>query len=170
MKRRSATRLGLFGLGLLLVTVTLLNTISNVLAEPDLPTRSRPIHIYPDMNGTAIVGVVFQDWDQDGERDQEEPGLAGAKVTLYNVWGEEVTKTETAVDGLYAFDSLEPGEYTLVETDPFGYSTLASNKASVRVEADEVAVVDFGDVLLLCGDCKLPAKGSGRTFLPHLSK
>ena len=119
-------------------------------AAPVLPQGPVRIHLYPGNELGGVEGLVFQDWDQDGERDAEEPTLAGATLILYDAEGEMVARQETVGDGRYAFTALWPGQYTLVEIDPFGYSTLTSNEFDLDIKAGARVEVEFGDVLLLC--------------------
>lgn len=101
-------------------------------------------------SGSGIVrGVVFNDWDQDGERDAEEPTLPGAEVTLFALNGEAVAVIITDLDGAFRFDGIRPGGYVIVERDPLGYSTLGENEIAVIVRDGETTEVNLADVLLL---------------------
>jgi uncharacterized repeat protein (TIGR01451 family) len=64
---------------------------------------------------SSIGDLVWNDVDKDGIQDQNENGIEGVTVNLYKL-GETVAlgSTQTDPNGLYIFDSLEPGEY-LVE-------------------------------------------------------
>jgi hypothetical protein len=106
---------------------------------------------HDDAQGGAIQGVVFQDWDENGVRDAQEPTLAEAVVALYDAQGLQVARYTTDLDGGYAFENLPAGDYTLVETEPQGYSSLQGNTVLVELEAGEVAQVDFANVLWLKG-------------------
>jgi len=105
--------------------------------------------------GTGIVsGVVYQDWDQDGERNEKEPTLAEAEVALIDLLGNEVAHAVTKQDGTYAFENLAPGAYTLVETAPLGYSILGDEEADsvethLIVTDGETTEAHFGHVLML---------------------
>ena len=114
----------------------------------------------------TITGVVFQDWDQDGERDAEEPLLAEAVITLYDMQGTEIARQLTTLDCPYSFAGIESGDYILVEQDPLGYSSLKKNKIIVSVSANEIVEANFGDVLLLGipGDEPTPELNPGRSL------
>jgi hypothetical protein len=73
----------------------------------------------------SLSGMVFADFNDDGQVDFGEPGIAGVTVTLSGTddRGHPVTLTQqTDGDGLYFFGNLRPGSYYLTETQPAGYS------------------------------------------------
>ncbi len=70
----------------------------------------------------SISGTVFADTDLAGDLDAGEPRLAGVTVTLQNSAGSTVATTVTGADGSYSFTNLAPGTYTVVETQPSGYT------------------------------------------------
>jgi hypothetical protein len=111
----------------------------------------RPARDRDNAQGGTIQGVVFQDWDENGMRDAQEPTLAEAVVTLYDAQGQEIARYTTDRDGNYGFENLPAGDYTLVETESQGYSSLQGNTVLVELEAGEVAKVDFANVLWLEG-------------------
>ena len=59
-----------------------------------------------------IFGVVFDDLDGDGVRDDGEPGLWGQAIILKRA-GAFLSYLSTGSQGRYAADGLEPGEYSL---------------------------------------------------------
>ncbi|WP_396668802.1 SdrD B-like domain-containing protein [Microbacterium sp. R86528] len=61
----------------------------------------------------AIGDIVWIDADKDGEQDSNEHTLDGVGVTLYNSEGTVVATTTTDDNGLYMFDNLMAGEYTV---------------------------------------------------------
>lgn len=81
---------------------------------------TREVVVKPDLT------VVKQ--DQDGN------ALAGAEFVLYKDGAEVGTKTA----GTAIFEELEPGSYTLKETDaPYGYTAAADVTFTVVVDTDE---------------------------------
>ncbi|MBC2309374.1 SdrD B-like domain-containing protein [Listeria booriae] len=61
--------------------------------------------------GGTISSTVFNDLNINGKQDEGETGLSGAKVVLYNVSGEKIAETTTAVDGSYTFANIPAGTY-----------------------------------------------------------
>ena len=61
----------------------------------------------------AIGDYTWIDEDKDGIQDAEEEILAGVIVELYDEAGKKVDETTTNEEGLYIFDELESGNYTI---------------------------------------------------------
>jgi prepilin-type N-terminal cleavage/methylation domain-containing protein len=95
--------------------------------------RSRP--------GTAayIRGVVFDDINGDGVQGSGEPGISDVGVRLNTG-----VRTRTAAAGFYAF-RVDPGPYTVTETDPIGYTSTTPNAVLVNAVKGGVAIANFGD-------------------------
>jgi CshA-type fibril repeat protein len=66
----------------------------------------------------TIAGAVYHDRNGNGYFDTGEPGLSGVTITLSNGF-----TTTTDVDGGYSFTNLAPGVYTIIESNPSGYSS-----------------------------------------------
>ncbi len=92
----------------------------------------------------SISGVVFNDSNGNGIKDTGESGISGVLITLSN--GATAT---TSADGSYTFSNLQPGDYSVTETDPSGYSSTTANTVSVTVPPGGSAVANFGDRLPL---------------------
>lgn len=88
----------------------------------------------------VIQGTVFEDIDQNGVKSPGERGIGGAMISLDS--GEQ---TVTGNDGYYSFVA-EEGTYTVVETDPAGFSSTTPNSATAHIvnEGDTVTI-DYGD-------------------------
>lgn len=64
----------------------------------------------------AVGDVVWIDADRDGVQGDDEPPLAGVRVTLYDGDGAEVDDTTTDEQGRYLFDNLPAGDYRITFT------------------------------------------------------
>jgi parallel beta-helix repeat protein len=74
---------------------------------------------------SSISGVAFEDFNNDGEVDFGEQGIPGVSITLTGTddLGNAVNLNQlTDGDGAYVFLNLRPGCYTIVETQPNGYT------------------------------------------------
>jgi len=98
-----------------------------------------------------VRGMVFQDWNQNGQRDPLEPGLGAATLLLRDSRGRLVARYVTGPEGTYEFAEIFPGRYVLSEVDPEGYSSSQRHKLAITVRGGGTVMVDFGDVLLLGG-------------------
>jgi hypothetical protein len=95
-------------------------------------TSSTPIPAVGDLftvNGqpltpSSLSGIVWEDFNEDGQVDFGEKGLSGVTITLTGTddLGSPVNLTQqTDGDGAYLFLNLRPGTYYLTETPPAGY-------------------------------------------------
>ena len=122
--------------------------LASLLAAPAVAAEGK--HVAHQPTGAGVVqGVVFNDWDQDGERDVEEPTLPDAEIILFALNGDGIATVITDLDGAFRFDGVRAGGYVLTENDPLGYSTLGENEMTVIVRDGETAEANFADVLLL---------------------
>jgi hypothetical protein len=72
----------------------------------------------------SLSGVVWQDFNDDGQVDFGETGISGVTITLTgkDFLGNSVSQSQqTDSNGVYVFLNLLPGSYTLTETPPSGY-------------------------------------------------
>ncbi|MCD6291313.1 MAG: PQQ-binding-like beta-propeller repeat protein, partial [Anaerolineae bacterium] len=134
--------------------------------------------VVPDEEGTlwvfggetgalGICGTVFSDNNLNGVRDTGEPGIANVTLTLTGVVTSTDGLTNTVVmtvttdnRGEYGFLNLTPGTYTVQETDPPGFRSVAAHPGSTggtALDANTIADIplpadvssvdnDFGDV------------------------
>jgi hypothetical protein len=73
----------------------------------------------------SLSGVVFEDFNNDGQVDFGERGIPGVTITLAcrDDLGQVVDLSQKTDGGvMYAFPNLRPGTYTLTETQPAGYA------------------------------------------------
>ncbi len=110
------------------------NTLS-VSSSGDLVsnTSGNPISAVGDtftVNGlpltpSSLSGTVFEDFNDDGQIDFGEEGIANVLITLTGTddLGDAVSQSQlTDSDGAYVFLNLRPGNYTITETQPSGYA------------------------------------------------
>jgi Tol biopolymer transport system component len=74
---------------------------------------------------STLSGTVFKDFNDDGQVDFGEKGIANVLVTLAGTddLGNPVSQSlPTDSDGAYVFLNLRPGSYTITETQPAGYA------------------------------------------------
>ena len=92
-----------------------------------------------------IRGIVWNDLNGNGLRETGEPGLAGILITLLRS-GQYIGEQATNGSGMYGFTGLEPGSYTVNETQPtrLRFSTTP-NIMALALNAGETRTVDFGD-------------------------
>lgn len=115
------------------------------------PTTNELNNIYDQISqiiakGT-INGVVFNDVNGDGIKDNDEPGVAGWNVQLSKTGTAAVNKT-TNSSGAYSFGSLCAGTYTVKQTLQQGWEqTLPTNNGSYTrdlTNGSSFANTDFG--------------------------
>lgn len=66
----------------------------------------------------TVNGTTWHDLDADGIDEENEPGLAGVTVTLFDRDGDEVQNTTTGSDGVWEFKEMPPGTYHVKITPP----------------------------------------------------
>ncbi|MDD3717767.1 MAG: SdrD B-like domain-containing protein [Actinomycetota bacterium] len=96
----------------------------------------------------SISGKKWLDADYDGVWDEEEAEfIAGITINLYegSPPGDLIASAVTGEDGYFEFTHLEPGTYTLVETEKEGYFYCTPVNVTVVLSAGEGAVVNFGN-------------------------
>jgi hypothetical protein len=105
-------------------------------------------YLFGDYQPVTVSGLVYVDINGNGALDSGEPGLAGVSLTLTgtNGLGQSVTATTTtAADGTYSFstdtngNTLRPGTYKIVETQPTGYLLVAATVGTVNGQSDGTA-------------------------------
>jgi hypothetical protein len=105
----------------------------------------------PTVDAAKLSGYVYHDVNENGGHDQEDSGLSGVGLTLYDANLVVVAQTTTQDDGSYAFTGLAAGEYILVESQPDGYgqgtNELGSNGGALYTD-----MVDAFTVTLAAGD------------------
>ena len=86
-------------------------------ASPSVsPTGKPSVSSKPSSAPTSLSSVgpntVFNDLNADGTQAENEPGLAGIRIVLYNATDDtQVASTDTDENGVYEFSDLSPGSY-----------------------------------------------------------
>lgn len=89
-----------------------------------------------------IGNKVFYDLDEDGIQDSGEGPVAGVTVELLTSSGTIVGTDVTDASGIYGFNLLEPGEYSVrfvLNTLPSGYAPTFKNQAPTEGDTDSDA-------------------------------
>ncbi len=105
--------------------------------------------VRPTPAGTAFLeGVVWVDANSSATIDSGEAGLAGVRLTLRNPSNVVIDTMLTGPDGRYRFTNLAPGTYSVVETQPSGYtSTTPDSIPSAVVPLGGLSNQNFGERL-----------------------
>jgi type II secretory pathway pseudopilin PulG/uncharacterized protein (DUF2141 family) len=87
----------------------------------------------------VIKGTVFEDLDKDGIMSAGEDPIPNVLISLDNG-----AQTNTNAQGVYSFIA-QKGTYTVVETDPVGYSSTTPNSGGATIAGNDTVNIDFGD-------------------------
>ena len=124
-----------------------LSTTSNLYnVKVDIKSGQNYIMNFGDteLNLATIHGIVYEDKDRDGALDTEELGILGVNVSLFDSTG-LIAVDITGSNGLFSFSDLEPGFYTVNETDLPGWYSTAPNQVALYVGPGESHYMEFGD-------------------------
>lgn len=97
----------------------------------------------------SISGIVWNDADGDGVRSDGESALAGVAVNLRDGAGGVVGATSTDLDGLYAFDDLTAGQYTVEITVLDGAEFAPQDQGGDDAVDSDVDAAGAGPVVTL---------------------
>ena len=126
-----------------------------VLGEGDIDlTIDAGIH---QAAGLAGLGDrVWNDLNQDGLQDANEPGIPGVTVQLFDNNGIAIANTTTDANGIYQFNGLNPGTYKVKFSNlPTGYDFTIANLNGSQESLDSDADPLTGEtsfVTLLAGE------------------
>ncbi|MDW3223545.1 MAG: SdrD B-like domain-containing protein [Paracoccaceae bacterium] len=107
--------------------------------------------------GTAALGdKVFIDANGNGQQDVGEVGIDGVEVTLFDADGNVAGTTSTANGGMYLFDGLRAGDYTVgfEEVDSFDFTVadtgpdVTDSDANQQTGRTDTITLDIGEVNL----------------------
>ena len=69
----------------------------------------------------TISGYVYEDMSNDGQRNTDEPPIAGVTIQLLDEQGQLFAETVTDPNGFYSITGITAGKYTLRQMQPTGY-------------------------------------------------
>ena len=104
---------------------------------------------FGELEPSSISGLVWVDFNDDGEMDFDEPIIEGAELTLTGVddLGNVVNLTTvTDAEGDYVFTDLRPGTYTVTETQPEGFidgQDMVGTEGGTLAN-DEISAISIG--------------------------
>ena len=91
-----------------------------------------------------IAGTKFNDLNENGYRDFDEPGVDGVTITL-----DDSISTSTDFNGDFSFELLPLGTYTVTETVPAGWvATTSTTLDDIVVTSNHTSTVTFGNFQL----------------------
>jgi len=97
--------------------------------------------------GLLVEGPVFVDLDGDGERQAEEPGIAGVTVTVGPLGDPAPRPAVTDLLGYYLVQDLVPGTVLVQAEPPAGYLCIRC-AAQIDLAADPPVAVDLALILV----------------------
>jgi len=93
----------------------------------------------------TIGDTVFLDVNANGAEDADEPGIGNVTISLLDAGDEPVASTATDANGIYLFEGLPDGGYSVLVTDKKG--TLSA----LRPSADPDTKLDGRSSLSVTG-------------------
>jgi uncharacterized repeat protein (TIGR01451 family) len=98
---------------------------------------------------STIEGVVWEDQDRNGQRDANEPGIAGLTVLLdpASAQASGARKEESVItdaDGRYRFVDVVPGTHVIRVQDPARYWPTTSITVEITTALHQTARANFG--------------------------
>ncbi len=115
------------------------------------PTLTPTVTLTPTITPTlppygSIHASVWNDLNQDGTRQEDEPPLSGIKFTVFSIeTGQQVALTTTGNDGIARFDELPtPGIYRIVESVPPDVIATTNTEFYVATAPDLPILLQFG--------------------------
>ncbi len=92
------------------------NLLTNIIIP--LGDQTAVNYDFAEAQPASIKGYVYQDDNDDGQRDSNEKGIAGVTIQLLpidTIAPQATLTVTTAADGSYAFTGLAPGQYEVIE-------------------------------------------------------
>ena len=99
------------------------------------PTNDAGIY-QPTQPPGSIGDKVWNDLDQDGQQDPNEPGVPGVTVRLLDCNGNVIATTTTNANGIYTFNNLPAGNYIVEFVLPAGYQRSPKDAGNDALDSD----------------------------------
>lgn len=99
-----------------------------------------------------LGNYVWEDLNKDGLQDDNEPGIAGVKVTLTGTAanGLEIMRMmETDENGMYMFNGLLPGTYKVTFETPSGFVPTEQNAGNDELDSDADPIMGMSQMVTL---------------------
>ncbi len=96
----------------------------------------------------TLSGMLFEDLNSNGAKDEGEPGLADRTIVLDLDSNESVNMTtQTLSDGTYSFSNVGPGTHRLLAVQQTGWMQTTPDPAAITVvSGQDIAGINFGNV------------------------
>jgi hypothetical protein len=126
-----------------------------ILHDPSGESFAFRARIMSHLARAEIAGVVWDDRNGNGLRENDEPGIAGATLLLQ--FGEEARSTVTNARGAYAFGVDQPGHYRVDKQPQAGWRITTPHPYEVvLVEQEDGTLSSFRDAHFGCQRVGLP--------------
>jgi hypothetical protein len=147
MKKRTTKKLSKIGL----IFIILIFSLASISATYSMWSETIEINgnVTTWDEPASISDFVWNDLDQDGVQDNDEPGIPGVTVNLYWENGTFVSTTTTDENGLYLFDNLIPGNYYVEFILPYLYYFTQQDTSSDDTDSDADTTTGQTIVVLL---------------------
>lgn len=96
------------------------DSVSNVISSISLPAATAAGEYNFVESSSSIAGTVWSDANDDGVRAASENPIGGVTVALLDAGGSVLATMQTNSAGVYRFDGLTAGTYSVRETQPVG--------------------------------------------------
>ncbi len=124
-----------------------------------------------DIPPSTLTGMVFADLNQNCQFDEGEWPLDGVTLHLIDAGGQRIATSMTDADGIYRFEHMPPGTYTILQEQPDGYFSGSQRAGSHGGDASvpnriSAIPVAGGQTLTDYDFCEVPPSSlSGMVFV-----
>jgi uncharacterized repeat protein (TIGR01451 family) len=120
----------------------------------DTPVYSTEFGDTNDDDTAALYGIVFDDFNCNGIRDDDEPGMDGVVITVTTAYSPGVIVAKTKAYGQYSYGFFILGDnyHTISEQDPARpfYHSTTPDELTLFTEFGKSYQIDFGDTAATC--------------------